>query len=190
MNKSPIKFQIQVGNDCVSVDFVIEKLFLRYLGFPTIVNRDSLNRSHFNILAIRSLRKSNLGQPSPPRQQHSQSPASQHKQGERHRDGPVVPEAILHYRGTVHIPLEYRHCEDCLKQIKHKPVLKRELESELTATKVPGKNNMPSVAIVFIAELSRLVSRAIARIAALSSLLALVIAAEFSAKAILIFASF
>jgi hypothetical protein len=43
---------------------------------------------------------------------------------------------------------------------------------QLTATKVPGKKNMPSIAIVFIEELSFLLSIAIILITALSSLLA------------------
>ena len=61
---------------------------------------------------------------------------------------------------------------------------------ELTAIKVPGKKNMPKVAMVFIEELSFLLSIAIILITALSSLLALAIAAELSATAIFTLASF
>jgi hypothetical protein len=60
----------------------------------------------------------------------------------------------------------------------------------LTAMNVPGKKNMPNIAIVFIAELSLLLSTAIVLITALSSLLAFAIAAELSARLIFTIASF
>jgi hypothetical protein len=61
---------------------------------------------------------------------------------------------------------------------------------KLTATKVPGRKIMPSNEMVFMEELSFLVSRAIVLIMALSSLLAFVMAVEFSASDMLTFASF
>ena len=60
---------------------------------------------------------------------------------------------------------------------------------QLTATKVPGKKNMPSIAIVFIEELSFLLSIAIILITALSSLLALAMTAEVSARLRFVLAS-
>ena len=59
-----------------------------------------------------------------------------------------------------------------------------------TAIEVPGRKIIPSKAIVFIAELSLLVSIAICRIIALSPLLAFAIAAELRASSILNFVSF
>jgi hypothetical protein len=47
------------------------------------------------------------------------------------------------------------------------------MKDQLTATKVPGKKNMPKMAIVFMAELSFLLSIAMVLITALPSLLAL-----------------
>jgi hypothetical protein len=55
----------------------------------------------------------------------------------------------------------------------------------LTATNVPGKKIIPRREIVFIPELSRLLSIAIVLIAALSSLLALAMIADVSAMLIL-----
>jgi len=56
--------------------------------------------------------------------------------------------------------------------------------------KVPGRNIIPRIAIVFIAELSFLLSIAISFIVAGSSLLALAMAAEFFARAMLFSAFF
>jgi hypothetical protein len=55
---------------------------------------------------------------------------------------------------------------------------------------VPGRKSMPRIDIVFMAELSLLLSRAILLITALSSLLAFAIAAELSARAMFTLASF
>jgi hypothetical protein len=59
----------------------------------------------------------------------------------------------------------------------------------LIAINVPGKKNMPSIAIVFIAKLSLFASIAIYYITTLSSLLALIIDAELKASLMFIFAS-
>jgi hypothetical protein len=61
---------------------------------------------------------------------------------------------------------------------------------ELTATRVEGKKSVPNTAIVFIEELSLLLSIAIVLITALSSLLALARNEASFARSILTFASF
>jgi len=53
------------------------------------------------------------------------------------------------------IPVENRHYKYGLVYFSQKNLVKK---GELTGTNVPGKKNMPSRAIVFIAELSLLVS--------------------------------
>jgi hypothetical protein len=55
--------------------------------------------------------------------------------------------------------------------------------------KVPGRKTIPKIEIVFMAELSRLLSRAIVLITALSSLLALAMTAEVSARLRFVLAS-
>ena len=55
---------------------------------------------------------------------------------------------------------------------------------------IPGRKSVPKIAIVFIAELSFLLSIAIVRLTALSSLLACAIVVESLAREILTVASF
>lgn len=86
------------------------------------------------------------------------------------------------------IPVKDWHCENSLGNVSL--VSSRERRKELTATKVPGKKNIPKMESVFTAELSRLLSIAIVLITALSSLLAFAIIAEVLARLRFVFASF
>ena len=79
-------------------------------------------------------------------------------------------------------PITVRQYPNCWMVISKKYML--------TATKVPGKKNIPRTAIVFIGELSLLVSTAIPRLTALSSLLALATIANLFARSIFTFVSF
>ena len=91
------------------------------------------------------------------------APNNKNKNSYRYGRGPVDPEVTSGTRhGSRGTPIEEWHCEESLNKC-----ISQGSDNEadlLTAKKVPGKKNIVSTAIAFIAEESRLVSRAISRL--------------------------